>query len=143
MPKLPEEVVKLFNDPVATKVLATIDEAGNVHATPLGSLQAAPDGSIIFFAQCLTKSTPERLKYMQKAGKAAVALTQIHSPPVVKGYVVRCKVRECQVSGSLYNQVSEAIKKATGVSPIAVWTFTPIEYKICTPGPDAGKVVKL
>lgn len=143
MPKLPEEIITLFNDPKASKVLATIDSKGDVHATPIASLSASPDGSMLLFAQVITKSVPEHLAFMKKAGKTVVAVAQIFGPQVIKGFAVRCTVGERLTSGPIFDMVSKVVREAVGLTPQAVWTLIPTEYKICSPGPNAGKIVKL
>lgn len=143
MPKLPDEIVALFNNPKATKILATLDAEGNVHATPIASLQASADGSMLLFAQVLTKSVPEHLNYMKKAGKTAVAVAQICEPPSFKGFAVRCNVGERITSGPIFDMVSRILREVAGLTTQAVWTLIPVEYKVCTPGPDVGKKVKL
>lgn len=141
---LPKEVVEVFNNPRATKVLATIDEEGRVHAAPIASLGAVPDGSALFFGRIMAKGTSRRLEYMKKAGKTAVAVAQVFDVPnmVIKGYAVRCEVGEFQTSGPLFEKISEAVK-GLGMPVEGVWTLIPVEYKVCSPGPEVGKVVKL
>lgn len=44
---LPLDVLRLFTNPAATKVIATMDAEGTVHAAPVGSLTAT------LMVQCL------------------------------------------------------------------------------------------
>jgi len=141
--KLPEGIVSFLNNPMVTKVLATVDEMGNVHAVPVASLQATPDGSMIIFAQVFVKKTPQNLMYMKKVGKQAVIVAQLFSPPNIEGYAIRCNVGEQLTSGPIFDQVSASLRKAMELSTKAVWTLIPVEYEVCTPGPDVGRTIKL
>jgi hypothetical protein len=141
--KLPKEIVDFLDNPLVTKVLATADEYGNVHAAPIASLRATPDGSMIIFAQVFSSKTPENLVYMKRVGKQAVIVAQLFSPPKIEGYIIRCNVGEQLTSGPIFEQVSEGLKKALGLSTKAVWTLIPMEYKVCTPGPNFGRIIKL
>ncbi|MCX8175929.1 MAG: hypothetical protein N3E48_01695, partial [Candidatus Bathyarchaeota archaeon] len=62
---------------------------------------------------------------------------------IFKSYSVKCKVGETYTSGSLFDQVSSIIMHVLGIKPRAVWTLIPLEYKVCTPGPEMGKIFKL
>jgi hypothetical protein len=138
---LPEDVIAAFNALGATKILCTLDEEGNVHAAPLGSLRASLDGSMLTFHESFTVGTPKRLAYMREKGKTAVAVIVARLEEDVKGYCVRCKVKESLTSGQIYEESVERSVKAGRGKPKAVWILQPESYKSCT-GQDQGKVTK-
>jgi hypothetical protein len=45
--ELPEDVVKLINDPKTIKTLTTVDSEGNPHSVPIGSMRVV-DGNIAY-----------------------------------------------------------------------------------------------
>ena len=138
---IPKDVVNTMNASGATKILCTIDAEGDVHAAPLGSLRAAPEGSMLTFNESATVGTPKRLAYMKENWKTAVAVVIARSEESVKGYCVRCDVGETLTSGPIYDKSAERSLKAGRRKPKAVWILYPVSYKICT-GPDRGKIIK-
>ena len=138
---LPKDVIDSFNSLGATKILCTLDEAGNVHAAPLGSLRASSDGSMLTFNESSTVGTPKRLAHMKEDGKTAVAVAVARFEENVKGYCVRCKVNESLTSGPIYGESVERSVKASRGKPKAVWILQPESYKACT-GSDQGKIIK-
>ncbi|MGP3667256.1 MAG: pyridoxamine 5'-phosphate oxidase family protein [Candidatus Bathyarchaeota archaeon] len=142
---LPKEVVETFNDLTSVKVLATVDKDGVCHLSPVGSLSASPDGSSLVFAELFASGKTERLRYMKEKGLTATAIAVISNmqKKTFKGYSVRCKVGEKHTSGPLFDQVSSVIMQFLGIKPRAVYTLIPLEYKVCTPGPEMGKTFKL
>lgn len=142
---LPKEVIDTFNNLASVKVLATVDENGVCHLSPIGSLSASPDGSLLIFAELFTSGKTERLKYMKEKGITATALAVFSDlqKKVFKGYSVKCRISEVYTSGSLFDQFSNTLKQILGIEPKAVWTLVPLEYKVCTPGPEMGKTFKL
>ena len=80
---------------------------------------------------------------MKRTGKQPVVVAQLFSPPNVEGYAIRCNVGEQLTSGPVFDQVSTSLRRAMGLSTKAVWTLIPVEYEICTPGSDVGRIIKL
>jgi hypothetical protein len=73
MVNIPEEVLKVLNDPTSFRVLATKSKDGNVHVIQAGSIKApAPDTIII--GAILMKRTGENLKNMMAKGEMASIL---------------------------------------------------------------------
>jgi hypothetical protein len=48
MAKMPKEVMDMFNDPAASKVLGTSDETGVLNVAPIGTLRAVNEETIAF-----------------------------------------------------------------------------------------------
>jgi len=142
---LPIDVIRLFTNPAATKVIATIDAEGGIHAVPFGSLTATPDGSMLIFSQSGAEETSKRLTYMKQAGKMAVAVVQLVDieKRTREGYSICCKVGDALTSGPIYDSAAERMMKVGVPKPKAVWTLNPVRYKIHTPGPDREKIVTL
>jgi hypothetical protein len=138
---LPKDVIDAFNALGSTKILCTLDQEGNVHAAPLGSLRATSDGSILSFNESSTVGTPKRLVHMKENGKTAVATVVARFEETVKGYCVRCKVKESLTSGPIYEESVERSVKAGRGKPKVIWILQPESYKACT-GPEQGKIVK-
>lgn len=138
---LPKDVIEAFNALGATKILCTLDDEGNVHAAPFGSLRASLDGSTLTFNESSTVGTPKRLTYMRENAKTAVAVVVARFEENVKGYCVRCKVNGSLTSGQVYDESVERSVKAGRGKPKAIWILQPESYKICT-GQDRGKIMK-
>ena len=138
---LPKDVVDAFNASGSTKILCTLDEEGNVHAAPLGSLRATLDGSMLTFNESSTVGTPKRLALMKINGKTAMATVVARFEETVNGYCVRCRVKESLTSGPFYEESVERSVKAGRGKPKAIWILQPESYKACT-GSEQGKIVK-
>ena len=136
---LPEDVVEGFNATGATKILCTIDDNGDVHATPLGSLRVALDGSKLTFSESATIETPKRLVYMRENNKTAVATVVARLEKTVKAYCIRCNVGKSLTSGPIFEESIERSVKTGHRKSKAVWILHPISYKICA-GPERGKI---
>jgi len=132
---LPKVVQDLFNDPGAVKVLATASPNGVLHVIPLGSLQA-PEADKIAFAKIMAKEASSNLELGLTKGAYASALA-------VKGgqaFQVRCKAKEFDQAGPLFQKLSDAYK-AKGMNVLGVWVLEPVEVLNQSPGPDAGKLM--
>jgi hypothetical protein len=142
---LPTDVIRLFANPAAAKVITTVDGEGNVHAAPFGSLGATPDGSMLFFSQIGAEETPKLLASMKQAGKLASVVIQFTDTQkgTREGYSIACKVGETFTSGPMYDRVSDRIMKIGLSKPRAVWTLIPVRYKIHSGGPDREKTITL
>ena len=80
MAKMPKEAVELFNDPQASKVIATVDANGTPNVTPKGSLLAI-DAETIAFAETRDSSKTKANLEVTKKG-AAVVFKQSQSSQV-------------------------------------------------------------
>lgn len=131
--ELPKNVMDLFNNDQAVKVLATTTPDGKLHMVPLGSLRA-PMPDTLVFAKIMAKETNANLEETLKKGGYVSALA-------VKGgeaYQVRCKPKAFVTSGPIYDSMSQALK-ARGMTAAGVWTLEPVEVLNQSPGPNAGK----
>jgi predicted pyridoxine 5'-phosphate oxidase superfamily flavin-nucleotide-binding protein len=104
MVKMPKEVMDMFNDPVASKVLGTIDEAGALNVAPIGTLSALNEETIAF-AEVFEGKTKRNMERTKKA--AAVAWT---SPPPA-GYQIKGAFVGWQTSGPLFDTLDRKMKE--------------------------------
>jgi predicted pyridoxine 5'-phosphate oxidase superfamily flavin-nucleotide-binding protein len=104
MVKMPKEVMDMFNDPAASKVLGTIDEAGALNVAPIGTLSAINEETIAF-AEVFEGKTKRNIERTKKA--AAVAWT---SPPPT-GYQIKGAFVGWQTSGPLFDTLDRKMKK--------------------------------
>lgn len=130
---LPKDVQDLFNDPQAVKVLATASPQGVLHIIPLGSL-SAPEADKVIFAKIMAREASSNLQDGLKKGAFVSTLA-------VKGgqaFQVRCKAKEFDAAGPLFQKLSETYK-TKGLTVQGVWVLEPFEVINQSPGPNAGK----
>jgi hypothetical protein len=130
---LPENVIKVLNDPKASKVLTTKSPEGIIHAIHVGSIMA-PNPNMIAFAAILMKKTGKNLEIMREKNELASVL-------VISGmesYQVKAKIKSYETSGPLFEKFSEEIKKL-GLTARGVWTLEPAEVWNQSASYEAGK----
>ena len=103
MTTMSKEVMDLFNDPRASKVLATVDAQGKVNVVPKGTLAALDEGAIVF-ADIAGKKTNENLLATRRASVAAFKM-----PPA--GYQVKGSFEGFQTSGELFDKIAARVKE--------------------------------
>lgn len=108
MVNIPEEVKDYFNNPQAAKVIATVDEQGNPHVAPVGSLQWVSEDTFAF-AVVSMKTTKENLEKTKKA-----ALLAFTAQPF-GGYKVYGSFVGFQTEGALFDTFAKAIKEMLNV----------------------------
>lgn len=126
--KIPEQAIKLLNDPKASKVLTTVGSDGIPHSIVIGSVMA-PDENTICAAEILMKKTAKNL-----ADNKNIAVLVVKG---VESYLVNAEVIGRQTDGALFNNIAEDIKKM-GMTAAAVWTFNPVAIFDQSAGPNAG-----
>lgn len=113
--KMRKEVMDIFNNPEASKVLATVDENGNVNVAPHGSLLAF-DEETITFAKSSKGKTWHNLEATKKAAAAAFLLK-----PKPIGYQIKGAFKGFQTAGLLFDQYKDKAPK--GIEVLAVGTI--------------------
>jgi len=132
MAKMPKEVIDLFNDPQASRVLATCDAAGTLNVAPKGSLIAI-DEETVAFADIMGDKTNVNLT---ATGKAAGAVFKMEMP--FPGYQVKGTFQGFQTSGPLFDTFAEQIKKRLNMDIKAVGVIKVDEvYSVGPPNPGA------
>ena len=134
MAQLPQEAVTLFNDPTASKAIATVDPSGDINLGPKGSLGAL-DGGTLAFADIFGSKTRENLQ----ATKKAVVIAFKNAPPF-PGWRVKGTFQGFQSAGPLFENFAQRMKKALNLDIRAVGLIKVDEVWNLTPG-QAGKKV--
>ena len=83
MAEMEKDALDLFDDPEASKVMASVDKGGTLNIVPKGSLNAI-DGETIAYAEIVGGKTKENL---ESTGKVAITVFKMGMPPV--GYQVK------------------------------------------------------
>ncbi|MFZ3252675.1 MAG: pyridoxamine 5'-phosphate oxidase family protein [Syntrophales bacterium] len=134
MADMTKEAMDMFNNPNASKVLATVDVAGKIHAVPHGSIMAvAPDK--VAFAKLLKGKTQENLQSTKNASVTVFVPSQ--QPGESIGYQVKGIFEGIQESGPLFDNYQSKMPpnmKLAGVGTIKVEEV----YEV-SPGPNCGK----
>ena len=118
MAKMPKDVVDLFNDPMAVKLLGTIDITRTVELITLGSLMAIDDETLAC-ADIFLEKTKENLDKMKRA------TAMVFKPPMFANQV-KGTFQGWQTSGPVYDQVVAKVRerqkdaKVRGVGTIKV-----------------------
>ena len=100
-----EDVKKVFDDPKASKAIATLDEDGWPHVAPVGSLRMI-DENTFAFAVVAMKNTKDNLL---REGKAS--LLAFTPPPEIGGYKVKATFVKFESSGKLFDVFSKSLQK--------------------------------
>lgn len=133
MVKMPKEVVDLFNDPAASKVLGTIDAEGVLNVAPIGTLRAINEETIAF-AEVFEGKTKKNLERTKKA--AAVAYT--YPPPA--GYQIKGTLVGWQTSGPLFDTMDNKMRELMNMGIRRVGTIQ-VEAVYSVGMPEPGKKI--
>jgi len=141
MVNLPDDTMRVVNDPKASKTIATKSSEGRIHTIWMGSLMAFSPDQLVF-AHLLMKRTHQNLQEMKKNGdlvSVSVTLEQA-------SYEIMAKVKEYRTSGPLYDKMIEALTRLGikegldkyGIKVLGVWVLDPVEVWNQGPGPNVG-----
>jgi hypothetical protein len=141
MVNLPDDTMRVVNDPKASKTIATKSNEGRIHTIWMGSLMAFSHDQLVF-AHLLMKRTHQNLQEMQKKEdlvSVSVTLEQA-------SYEIMAKAREYRTSGPLYDKMIEALMRLGikegldkyGIKVLGIWVLEPVEVWNQGPGPKAG-----
>ena len=131
MAKMPKVVMDMFNDPAASKVLATIDETGVPNVAPLGTLRAINEETIAF-ADIYGGKTKRNLEKTKKAASVVFK----YPPPV--GYQIKGTFVGWQTSGPLFDMLDKRMKEIMKVGIKRVGTIK-VEEVYSMGMPEPGK----
>jgi len=109
MVEISQEAQESFNNPEAVRVVATVDEQGNPHAVPVGSLQFIGNDTFAFAVVAL-KKTKENLEKTKKA--ALLSFTMFPKPG---GYKVDGTFVRFETEGKLFDTFASVVKEKLGV----------------------------
>ena len=132
MAEMTKEVQNLFNNPNASKVLATLDAFGKIHVVPHGSIMSvAPDR--IAFAKLAKGRTWENLEDRKTASLTAFIPGK---PGESIGYQVKGVFEKMETSGDLMDTFIRMM--SPGAKLAGAGTIKVEEVYDVTPGPDCG-----
>jgi len=114
MAKMPKEVMDLFNDAQAAKVLATVNADGVPNVVPVGTL-AAVNEEMIAFADIFLGKTKSNLEATKKVAAAAYK--------GLDGYQIKGTFQGFQTSGPLFEQMGKTVKETLKLETKAVGTI--------------------
>ncbi|MHC1567314.1 MAG: pyridoxamine 5'-phosphate oxidase family protein [Candidatus Syntropharchaeia archaeon] len=124
---MPKEAMDFFNDPEASKVLATVDANGVINVVPKHTL-AAIDEETIAFADIFGDKTNKNLEATNKAAAVAYKL-----PPA--GYQIKGTFQGFQKSGPLFDNFAKQVKEKLNMDIKAVGTIKVEEVYSVFPSP--------
>ena len=112
MPQMSKEIMDMFNDPKAFKVLATVDKNGTLNNVPIFSI-CCVDKETIGCADVYMAKTKKNLKSTKKM--AAVCFKVSEKKGVAPtGFQVKGTYQEYQTEGPVYDKLKEAIALSMG-----------------------------
>ncbi|MFC1919535.1 pyridoxamine 5'-phosphate oxidase family protein, partial [Chloroflexota bacterium] len=122
----------IINDPGATKVLATLDNAGKLNVVPKGTISAINEETVIFGDIWGDKTNAN----LNATGKAAVVAFK--AVPPFPGFQVKGTFQGFQSSGDLFDTVAKLTKEAVKLDIKAVGVIKVDEvYSAGPPNPGA------
>ena len=132
---IPENVIKLINDPKVVKVLSTKSPEGIIHTIPVGSI-IAPSPNTVTFASIWMNNTSKNLEEMKKKNEM-VSIVVISG---MEAYQVKGLIKDYKTSGPIFDKITEQIKKL-GLTVKGVWTLEPKEIWNQSASDEAGKKI--
>ena len=122
--QLEEEVVNLFKDNAAIKILATVDEQGTPHAVIKQTLHINDDGKLVYLEILESSRTNKHLlRSLWFNRKVSVA---IHNQGI--SYQIIGKPVNAIISGPVFQKYYSDIRKKLGDVDLAtVWVIEPEE----------------
>jgi len=133
MVKMAKEVMDLFNDPGASKVIATVAEDGTVNVAAKGTIGAIDDQTVAF-ADIFHGKTKANLEETKKA--AILAFT--NPPPT--GYQVKGTFTGFETSGAIFDKFAETVKELLNIEINGV-AIIKVEEVYSVGAPDFGKKI--
>jgi len=124
MTKLSAEILKLLDDPTATKVVATTDELGIPYAVASAFLQAGAGGELVHL-ELLEKSATNRnlLRSLWFDKKVSVTLAASDG----RSFVIQGKPVRALISGPVFRRHYEKVRALLDADLAAVWLIEPEE----------------
>ncbi|VUT24585.1 MAG: hypothetical protein MASP_00597 [Candidatus Methanolliviera sp. GoM_asphalt] len=110
-----KDIMDVFNDPSASKALATVDSEGTPNVVPKGTLSAI-DEETIAFADIFGDKTNKNLETTKKAAASAFKM-----PPA--GYQIKGTFQGFQRSGPLFDKFAKQVKEMLGMDIKSVGTI--------------------
>ena len=138
MAKMTKEVMDVFKDPQALKVLATASADGTLNNVPIQSLTPI-DNETLVFADMFINKTKENLNATKKCCAVAFIVPTTQGIPP-KGFQVKGTFQGFQTSGPIYDAVRGEVEKKTGRGIKGVGLIKTEEGYMVHPGYGAFQV---
>lgn len=135
MADMTKEVMDMFNNPNASKVLATVDDSGKIHLVPHGSIMAIAPGRVAF-AKLMKGKTWENLVERKTVSMTAFVPGKVGE---TKGYQVKGVCEGIETSGELMDQYQK--KMPPGMKLAGTGTIKVEEVYEVSVGPNCGKKI--
>ena len=131
MPQMTNEIVDVFNDPKAIKVLATVDKNGTLNNVPIFSIYCV-DKETIACADVFMAKTKKNLKSTKKVAAVCFRISEKQGVAPT-GFQVKGTFQEFQHEGPTFDMLNEVVqaymgRNIRGVALIKVeegWSVTP------------------
>jgi hypothetical protein len=136
---LDKEVLELYNDPSAIKILAVASRESGLHLIFVDSMMA-PDPETIIFAIVAMTDVNKNLIQAMISGELVSVLAVATAVEISTAYQIRCRVKEFQTTGPLYDKFLDQLK-ARSEDLEGVWILNPVEVTDRTPGLNFGKLI--
>ena len=136
---LRKEILESYNDPSAIKILAVASRESGLHIIHVNSMMA-PDPETIIFATVAMKEVNKNLIQAMISGELVSVLAVATVIEISTAYQIRCRVKEFQTTGPLYDKFLDQLK-ACSEDLEGVWIFKPVEVIDRTPGSNFGKLI--
>lgn len=127
MPKLPEELIELLNDPATGKIVGTVDEHGVPHLVVKGSLTTLDDETIVFAEGFEgTQSNRNLVRSIWFDRKVSVNITRGLSSYQIKG-----RPYKYLITGSTFRTMIDRARARRGPEAdiAGVWVIVPEEIR--------------
>jgi len=136
---LSNDVIGLYNDPNAAKILAISSKENGLQLILVNSMMAT-DPNTIILANVRMKEADKNLIQAMTSGELVSVLSAATIKKALKTYQVRCTVKEFQTTGPLYDKFLDQLKTRSADLE-GVWILEPVEVIDRTPGPNFGKTI--
>ena len=137
--QLRSEVVDLYNNPRAVKILAFLSQDIELHLICIDST-IAPDPNTVILANIAMKEVDKNLIQAMNTERSVSVLAAVTLKNTPKVYQILCRVKEFQTTGPLYEKFLDQLK-ARSEDLAGVWVFEPVEIIDRKPGLDFGRTI--
>lgn len=136
---LGKEVLELYNDPSAIKILAVASRESRLDLIFVNSMMA-PDPDAIMLATVEMKDVNKNLIQAMTSRELVSVLAVATAAEILTACQIRCRVKEFQTTGPLYDKFLDQLK-ARSEELEGVWILKPEEIIDRTPGLKFGKLM--
>lgn len=131
MVAIPENVMKIINDPASSKVLMTTNDCGCPHGIVAGTIMSPAPDTMVIGEVLFTRSK----KNLEARPDATFLVTK-----GMESYEIQVKAKARIDSGDMLDQMNKNLE-AIHLHARALWTFEVKHVYNESAGPDAGKLI--